>query len=79
MKKTLYIWGTKKPFHFHSDALIEKLNSSENEESCAFGVSSAHWVPLEKADELSTILIDYFTDPKYFAAKHKTTSLGSKL
>ena len=53
----LFLYGEKKPFHLHTEAWIQLVNSHAN--SQAVGIDSDHWVMVRQPD-LTNFAIDEF-------------------
>jgi pimeloyl-ACP methyl ester carboxylesterase len=55
----LYIYGKRKPFMFHSDAWLDKIQNSPG--SRAVGFDTGHWVMSAKPHLFTTLLKDWLT------------------
>jgi pimeloyl-ACP methyl ester carboxylesterase len=56
----LYLYGKRKPFMFHSQRWLEKLNTTPG--SKAVGLSSGHWVMLDRAAEFEAQVLEWLAD-----------------
>lgn len=52
-----YIWGTRKPFMFHSSRWLETL--ARNPANLALGFRSGHWVMVDQPEALQTAVRDW--------------------
>lgn len=50
----VYVYGTKKPFHFHGEKWLKKL--AENPKNEVHGVESQHWIMLEQPSFLLDLI-----------------------
>jgi pimeloyl-ACP methyl ester carboxylesterase len=54
---TLYIYGKRKPFMFHSPQWIEQLNATQG---CkAVGMEAGHWVMLDQTQAFEDLLLEW--------------------
>ncbi|WP_417347547.1 alpha/beta fold hydrolase [Ferrimonas sp.] len=53
----LFVYGSKKPFNFHSQALVDKLNGTEG--SAAHGLETGHWVMVEQPETFNQLVLDW--------------------
>lgn len=73
-KNSLYIYGEKKAFMFHTPNLPEQLNTSKRagfENSCAIGLPCLHWISVEKSDELTDLIVQYLENKQGLLSRHK--------
>lgn len=47
----LFFFGRNKPTMFHSQAFVDRLNSTEG--SRAIGLDTGHWIMLDSPDEVN--------------------------
>ncbi|BDY04875.1 hypothetical protein F0521_19160 [Ferrimonas sp. YFM] len=53
----LFIYGSNKPFNFHSQAWIDKLNSTDS--SAARSLETGHWVMVEQAEAFNQMVLEW--------------------
>ncbi len=53
----LYLYGKRKPFMFHSQKWLEKLNTTPG--SKAVGLSCGHWVMVDRAPEFEAQVLEW--------------------
>lgn len=54
----LYVWGDKKPFHFHNPKWVARL-SERGDGSKGVPLKTNHWVQYKAADEFNALLKDF--------------------
>lgn len=54
---TLFVYGTRKPFMFHSEAWLQSLRSTPG--CAALGLKSGHWVMLDQPEPFHAALRDW--------------------
>ncbi|WP_028110148.1 alpha/beta fold hydrolase [Ferrimonas futtsuensis] len=58
----LFIYGSNKPFNFHSQAWVDKLNGTEG--SGARSLESGHWVMVEQPEAFNQMVLEWLEQPR---------------
>lgn len=58
---TLFIYGAKKPFMFHSTQFLEQLAAYPGSEG--HGLPTGHWVMVQKPDQFNAIVLKWLQSP----------------
>ena len=76
----LYLYGKRKPFMFHSEEWLERLNAAP--QSKAVGLPSGHWVMVDQAAELEAQLLNWMAEcdknPPHEAGFNTESGLAGK-
>ena len=58
---TLFVYGQRKPFMFHSPGFLQQLAAHPGSEG--HGLQTGHWVMVQKPEEFNRLVIDWLAKP----------------